>query len=109
MKRLVLSVLGGFLIPFVYTMMIGSLPTYIQHRTLNKLLNFPIRWPMILLERLFSIDLFILQGYEPAILIYVIAADVLLYSFLTYLLLWRFWKQSPKASVPPEPPQFAAE
>ena len=61
MKRLALSVLGGFLIPFIYAIIFGPLSTYIENRTVNWLLVMPVRWPMILLERLFFLDLLILE------------------------------------------------
>ena len=110
MKRLALSVLGGFLIPLTYTSIAGPLSTYIENRTVNRLLELPIRWPMILIQRLVPIDSFIFQDeFWSALGILTIAADVLLYSVLTYLLLWRFWKRRPKEEFPPEPPDFATQ
>jgi len=110
MKRLLLSVLGGFLIPFIYTAITGPLSTYIENRTVHKLLTLPVRWPIVLIMRLVPLNSFIFRDeYLPALFIFVIIADVLLYSVLTYLLLWRFWKRRPDASLPPEPPEFATQ
>lgn len=107
MKRLALAGVGGFLIPFIYVMVFGPLTTYIENRTVRKLLVLPVRWPLTLLEHPFFLDVRVLDS-EYLIFVYIIVADVTLYSVLTYLLLWRFWKPRPKTSLPPEPPQFAA-
>ena len=103
MKRVVLSVIGGFVIPFLYTVIIGPLTPYIHNRTLDQLAMFPVRWPIVLLFRL-SLVLF---ENEIAVLVYIIVCNVFLYSLLTYFLLWRFSKRKKiTQSPPPNPPTF---
>ncbi|HMH42129.1 MAG TPA: hypothetical protein VK557_01485, partial [Pyrinomonadaceae bacterium] len=52
MKRVVLSVIGGFVIPFLYSIIVAPLTPYIHNRTLDQLAMFPVRWPIVLLFRL---------------------------------------------------------
>lgn len=109
MKRLALSVVGGVVIPFLYTIIVGPLSTYYtQNYRLSFLMSFPIRWPIIILQRLLPLDSFPFRDEDAALLLlFIILCDVLLYSFLTYILLRVFWKQKPRQfAPPPEPPSF---
>ena len=103
MKRLVLSVVGGFVIPFLYSIIVGPLTPYIKNPTLNQLAMYPVRWPILILFRLG----FVPFENEIALLLYIIICDVCLYSLLSYFLLWRFSKRKKTAqSLPPNPPPF---
>jgi len=49
MKRLALSVVGGFVCPFLYTVIIGPASLYIKSQTLNQFAAYPVRWPILIL------------------------------------------------------------
>lgn len=106
MKRLALSVSGGFAIPFLYSIIVGPLTPYIQNSILDLFAMVPVRWPVLILYRL---------GVAPfesdtTLLLYLIVCDVVLYSLLTYFLLWAFSKRkSRQIGGPPNPPQFAQQ
>jgi hypothetical protein len=103
MKRLALSVIGGFVIPFLYSIIVGPLTPYIKNPALDQLAMYPVRWPILLLFRLG----FVPFENEIAILVYIIVCDVFLYSLLTYFLLWRLSKRKNVAQrLPPNPPTF---
>jgi hypothetical protein len=108
MKRLVLSLVGGVAIPFLYTIIVGPLSTYIQNPDLNALMSFPVRWPVIILMRFLHLDSFLFRNEdEIPLLLFIVISNVLLYSFVTYVLLLRFWKRkTPQIKPPPDPPLF---
>ena len=105
MKRLVFSVVGGVVIPFLYMVIVGPITTYIQDDRLKQLMGYPVRWPVIVLQGLLPLGSFPFRvGEEPFLLLLIALCDVLLYSILTYILLWRFLKQKPQIlRLPPEP------
>ena len=111
MKRLVLSVIGGFVIPFLYGVIVAPLTTYIPNETLKQLAGYPVRWPIITLQLLLPLGSFPFRdGDELFLLLLILVCDVLLYSILTYILLERFWKRKARQpSVPPDPPQFVQQ
>src|SRR5438132_14386863 len=103
MKRLALALLGGFLIPFVYSIIAAPLSAYITNPIIDRLLMYPVRWPILILFR-FG---FLPFDNEIALLIYLIVCNVCLYSILSYFLLWRFSKSKRDiTSLPPKPPPF---
>jgi len=108
MKRLILSLVGGFVIPFLYTLIVGPLTNYIENYRLRQLLGYPVRWPVIILQETLPLDSFPFRDEDLGfLLVLVIACDVIVYGIVTYILLWRFWKPKTKESgPPPEPPRF---
>lgn len=104
MKRLALSVLGGFVIPFLYSIIVGPLTPYIKdNSTLDLLAMVLVRWPILILYRLGMIPF----ENETALLFYIIGCNVLLYSLLSYFLLWIFLRRKRGTPpVPPNPPSF---
>jgi hypothetical protein len=107
MKRLLLSVLGGFAIPFLYAITTGPLSLYIASERINYLLWIPIGWPKILYLYLFPPY----SSHSPhlddsTLLIVIITCDVLLYGSLTYLLLWIRMGRKPTAYTEPPPPHI---
>jgi hypothetical protein len=105
MKRLALSLLAGCLIPFIYAIIAAPLSTYITNPTLDRLLMYPVRWPILILFRL---------GYLPfdnevALIVYVVVGNVSVYSVLSYFLLWRFSRRKCTQALPPEPPSFVPD
>lgn len=85
MKRVTLSVLGGFVFPFCYAVVSGLLSTRVQDETIHLLLYVPIGWPKLLYFYFFppfSGNSF--ADNETAFLLYIVGCDVLLYTLLTY-------------------------
>jgi hypothetical protein len=106
MKRVALALLGGFIIPFVYTVIAATLSVYVTNSTIDQFLMYPVRWPILIFFRLG----FMPFENETAILIYMIVCDVGLYSILSYFLLGRFFKPKKRVlSLPPEPPSFVRD
>lgn len=108
MKRLVLAVCGGFAIPALYSVIAFILTSYLQNQTIDQLVMFPVRWPILILYRL-DFLLPTLQS-EIALMIYVVTSNVIVYSILSYFLLWRFSARKKGVQrVPPKPPSFVQE
>lgn len=113
MKRLFLSVLGGFAIPFIYTITFGPLSVYINNEQLNYLLWIPIGWPRIIYYRFLFFPLF-QRGTnigDNTFFIIMIACNVALYGSFTYFLLWlrSHRKAAPHPTMPPLPPTFSKD
>ncbi|HEY6243243.1 MAG TPA: hypothetical protein VIX17_04820 [Pyrinomonadaceae bacterium] len=114
MKRLAVSVVGGFALPFLYTIIIGPASLYIKSQTLNRFAEYPVRWPILILLHFASFDSlgsFPFRDQDATIMfVYIVVCDVVLYTVLTYFLLWVFSKRNRKgheSSPPaPHPPQF---
>lgn len=108
MKRLALSLFGGFAIPFFYTLIVGPLSLYIDSRTWNRFADYPVRWPILILYRFVPLDSFPFRDQDStALLTYIIGCDVILYTILTYFFLWGFSKRKSEPSdPPPNPPAF---
>lgn len=103
MKRLALSLLGGVAIPFLYAVIVGPLTNYIENARLRELADYPVRWPIITLRYFFPLYSF----PDVFLILFIVVPNVLLYSIVTYILLWRFWKQKTNQfELPPEPPRF---
>ena len=100
MKRLVLSVVGGVAIPFLYTAIVGPLSTYSTNQTLNHYLGYPVRWPVLILFQLSAIGF---QFNEGIMLLAVIVGNVLLYTVVTYVVLLVFSKPKAPNRLPPRP------
>ena len=114
MKRLALSVVGGFAIPFLYTIIIGPASLHIENQTLNRFAAYPVRWPILILYLFASFDSlgsFPFRDQDSMVLFaYVIVCNVVLYAILTYSLLWVFSKRKTKVyEVPPQPPRFVQQ
>src|SRR6266404_8181365 len=85
MKRLILAVICGFAIAFLYAVISGPLSTYIGNETLRWLLYLPIGWPKLILQRLVPLNAFPFRDEDStALLIYIVGSDVVLYSLLSY-------------------------
>lgn len=96
MKRLVLSVVGGLAIPLLYSIIVGPFTPYIKDNSrLDLLAMVPVRWPILLLFQLGMIPF----ESETAILVYMIACNVALYSLLTYFLLGDSQNERARASL----------
>lgn len=110
MKRVVLSVIGGVAIPFLYAVIVGPLTNYIENPWLRDLASYPIRWPIRTLEHFLPLSSIPFKDeHQTFLALVVIVSDVLLYSLLTYILLGRFWKRkTQRLEPPPNPPQFTS-
>jgi hypothetical protein len=97
---LALSVICGVVIPFLYAVIVGPLTPYIRdNSTLDLLAMVPVRWPVLILYRLGAVSF----ESETALLIYIIACNVVLYTLLTYFVLWGFSKRKKVDRLPPKP------
>lgn len=108
MKRLLLSVVGGFGIPFFYLVISGPLSQYIDDERINYLLWIPVGWPKILYSYVF-LPFFnrALNLEDDALLVIMIACNVVLYGSLTYsLLLLRSFRKVKAHTEPPPAPTF---
>ena len=114
MKRLAVSVVGGFAIPFLYTIIIGPASLYIESQTLNRFGEYPVRWPILILYRFASFDSlgsFPFRNQDATVMFaYIVVCDVVLYAILTYSLLWAFSKRKSKLyESPPQSPRFVQQ
>ena len=108
MKRLVLSLLGGILLPFSYAIVIGLLSEYIDNE-LSSLLILPVAWPRVLYWHVLALsynDSTTIS--ETSLLVLIVVCNVLLYTILTYflLLLLSFKAVKELPAEPPLPPIF---
>ena len=107
MKRLIGSLVGGVAIPFVYSIIVGPLSTYTENVRVHQLIYVPIGWPKLLLQYFVPLSSFPFRDEDATtLLLYIIVSDVLLYAFLTYVLLTGLSRATKaKSSLPPNPPQ----
>ena len=108
MKRLLLSVVGGFGIPFLYIVIAGPLFPYIRDERINYLVWIPIGWPKVLYFYVFlRFSNRALNLEDDALLVIMIACNVILYGALTYsLLLLRSFRKAKVHAEPPPAPIF---
>ena len=105
MKRLALSVFGGLVIPFTYTVLAATVSRYINSETLDRLAGYPVRWPLLILYRL---DLPVEK--DIATILYAAGCNVLLYTLLTHCFLWGILKRKTiESAPPPNPPRFVQD
>jgi hypothetical protein len=108
MLRLVISVICGVAIPFIYSIIVGPLSTYTENRMLHRFGYIPIGWPSLLLEMVVPLNSFPFRNEDgSALLLIMIVANVMLYGFLSYLTLWAvsFHRKtrSSQYELPPPP------
>ena len=111
MKRLAFSLFGGFAIPFLYTIIVGPFSRYIESPILRRLAHYPVRWPILILYRFVPFDSTLFRDKNlPALFVFIVGCNVILYTILTYLLLWGFTKRKGKPiDAPPNPPLFVQQ
>ena len=102
MKRLALSLIGGFLLPFLYSIIVGPMTPYIKNnRPLDSLAMVPVRWPILLLYQLrvmpFESELWLLLS--------VVSCNVIFYGTLIYFVQFALSKRKKTSRLPP-PPDF---
>jgi hypothetical protein len=105
MKRLLLSVLGGFGIPFFYVVIAGPLFPYTEDERISYLLWIPVGWPKILyfyVSRPFSNRALNLE--DDVLFVMMIVCNIILYGSLTdSLLLLRSFTMVNAHTKPPLP------
>jgi hypothetical protein len=97
MKRLVLSIIGGVVVPVVYTLIAGLLSSHTNSLALKSLLPWPVLWPMRLYFYLFNMHS--KSGFEfevPYVTAITLVGNFLFYASLTYLVLWALSKKEPR-------------
>jgi hypothetical protein len=108
-KRAALSILCGIAFPLCYAAVAGPLSTHVEFSKIRLLLDMPVKWPRHLYSYLFRP--FIgdsLLDNETIFFLFIIGSDVLLYTFVSYFVLWMF-SVSRRAEIkgnalPPPPP-----
>ena len=107
MKRLVWAVVVGFVIPFLYSIIVAPLTLYIKdNSTLDLLLMVPVRWPILILFWLGAVPF----ESERAMFLYIIGCNVVFYTLLNYVLFWGLSKRkSGRGEAPPDPPIFVQQ
>jgi len=105
----ILSLIGGVVIPFVYACIFGPLSLYIHNPYLKMVLEMPVRWPVFLAYYLSPSFLHLLYTNDTAFLIMGIGSDIALYTLLTYCALWLFSirRRIPQSESPPPPPPLS--
>ena len=103
MKRLILSVIGGFLLPFLYSIIVGPLTPYVKNnRTLDFLAMVPVRWPILVL---FQLGLLPFER-ESWVLGYVVTCNVVFYGSVIYFVLFALSRRKKIIPSPPAPEQY---
>ncbi len=88
------------MLPFLYTIIVGPLTPYIQDNgKLNFLAMVPVRWPILLLDRL---NTFPFEN-ELALVLYVIGCNVFFYGSLIYFALFVLSRREKTSPLPPAP------
>jgi hypothetical protein len=104
-KRLLISLLCGVVVPFLYSIIVGPLSRDIQSYSLRAILYAPIGWPLFLLYVLFPLRS-LLAANDTALFLYIVGCNVLLYTFLTYGFLSVRARRRETKTEPPPPPVF---
>ena len=89
--RLALSLLGGFLLPLLYLIIVGPLTNRTGNRTLNFFASVPVRWPILLLYRLDVLP----STNELWLMLYIVGANVVFYGSLIYFVLLALSRRKP--------------
>lgn len=100
-KRLLISVTGGILVPFSYFLLIFPLIELIKSQALGAVLLMPLIWPRVLYILLFGS-----AGNQTTYVMFTIVCDVILYGLITYAVLLALFGKKPQLKPPPPPPQF---
>ena len=110
MKRLALSLVGGFVIPALYTLALALFFLSTKNVRLVLRLRFPVAWPRYVLVHLVPLGSFPLRPGDRLFLIpFVFICDAIVYSIPIYLFLWRFplgKRKDVRVDLPPNPPSF---
>ena len=106
MKRIVLSLAGGILLPFSYAILLGPVSLLTEDESLRWLFGMPIRWPAELYFEIWLWSGFSFSVSDEAFMVLIVGCNVLLYGFLTYcaLLLLSLRRNQAKPNSPPLPP-----
>jgi hypothetical protein len=101
MKRLVLSIVCGFLVPITFTVMAVFVAAYVRSPILKQLVGIPVRWPLLIHWRLAYLPF-------PILLLYVTVCNVFFYGVLSYWILWMLSrrKAQDRYRFPPPPTVF---
>lgn len=106
-KRLLLSIIGGFVLPFLYACISGPLSLYVDEQSIIRhMLYVPIGWPRLLYDRLYPLFNGPLHNNDTALFIYIFGCDVVLYALVSYVALTMFsiLRRKKVEYEPPPPP-----
>jgi len=104
MKRVALSLFGGFLLPFLYSIIVAPLTPYIKdNRTLDFMAMVPVRWPILLLHKFLVLPF----DSESGLILYLVICNVIFYGSLVYFVLFALSRRKKTTQLPPTPqPRF---
>jgi hypothetical protein len=100
-KRLLVSLTGGILVPFSYFLLIVPFIELTRNQALGAVLLMPLVWP-----RVICILLFGPAENQTTYMLVTIVCDVILYGLITYGVLLALYRERPRLEPPPPPPQF---
>jgi hypothetical protein len=100
-KRLLISLTGGILVPFSYLLLIVPFIELTRSQAIGAVLLMPLIWPRVLCILLFGP-----ARNQTTYLLFTIICDVILYGLITYAVLLALYREKPRLEPPPPPPQF---
>jgi hypothetical protein len=100
-KRLLISLTGGILVPFSYFLLIFPFIELTQSQALGAVLLMPLIWPRVLCILLFGP-----AGDQTTYVLFTIVCDIILYGLITYAVLLALYREKRQLEPPPPPPQF---
>jgi len=109
MKRLALSLLGGFAVTILYISALLLLWYWTRNGALVRRLSYPVDLPTWFMP---SDPSSLSLGAQIFLFLLFIICNTVLYSIPIYFLLWRFSKRKRKATLidlPPDPPLFVQQ
>lgn len=114
MKRLALSLIGGFAIPFLYTISLALVLIWTERPSLVLRFAYPVNWPTVILVRLLPSGSFPLRPEDRVFLVLLVTIfNVVLYSIPVYLLLSLAFslrkRRASRVNPPPDPPLFVQQ
>src|SRR5438128_762166 len=108
MKRLLLAVVMGFCVPFLYVLITGPLSVYVSDERLKYLLWIPVGWPSLICRYFFTP--FLNSESTSIATIFSVIGNVVAYGlFFYFLLLWRSFRNASVHIEPPPPPKLRSD
>jgi hypothetical protein len=107
MKRVLLAIGSGFLIPFLYAVVTGPLSNLVENYWLHEALYIPIGWPRLFLQRVLPLGSFPFRdGDATTLLFFMIVCNIGLYGCLSYFFFWWLSQRKRAHRETPPPPNF---
>ena len=101
MKRLLISIILGTLLPLVYMMIVGPLSVYLPDRPAIQYVFYPVRWPVLVAYALSPAGFNIVELSDLSIILFAIVGNIFLYSSIVYFMLFAFSRRRSLSKRPP--------